>query len=68
VVGRALESDVEGHLDSVLTGGSEQVVKVVERAELGVDRLVPALFRADCPRAAGLVGPGCHRVVRPFSM
>src|SRR5450756_1511931 len=36
VVGRALECDVDGHLDSVLTGGSEQVVEVVDRAELGV--------------------------------
>ena len=38
-------------------------LELAERAELGVDRVVPALLGADRPRAARIVRPGLERVV-----
>src|SRR5258708_33325998 len=64
VIGRALERYVECHFHSVLTRSLEQAVEVIECAEARIDGLVPALFGADRPRAAGLAGaggrPGCY--------
>ncbi len=68
VVGRALKSYVEGHLHSLLVRRAQQMLKVLHGAESRVDGLVPAFFRADRPRAAGLVGSGLCRVVRAFAM
>src|ERR1700694_1449059 len=44
VVGRALERDVEGDVHTVLAGRPDQAVKILQRAELRIDGLVPALF------------------------
>ena len=67
MVGRALEGDVQRDLEAELARARDQAVEVVERAELGMDRLVPALGRADGPGAAGVAGSGGQRVVRPLA-
>jgi hypothetical protein len=43
VVRRGLDRDVEGDLEAVVGGGADEVSEVVERAELGLDRVVTAL-------------------------
>ena len=52
MVGRALHREVERDLEPELAGARHEAVEVVERAELGVHRLVPTLGPADRPRAA----------------
>ena len=44
------------------------MLEVVERAEIGMDRGVPALGPADRPRASGITGPRLQRIVRPFAV
>ena len=63
VVGGALEGDVEGDLEAVAPGGADEDVEVVEGAEVGVDRVVAAVGRADGVGAARVVGPGVQGVV-----
>src|SRR5216683_3170380 len=63
VVGRALERDVERHLDPALGGALHEPAEVGQRAQLRMDRLVAALRAADGPRAADVVGRGGERVV-----
>ena len=53
VVGRALEGEVEGDLQAELAAARDQAVEIVQRAELGVDRLVAA---SAPPIAQGLPG------------
>ena len=56
VVGRALEGDVEGHLDPVLRSGRlDEVIEVLDCPQVGVHRRVAALAGADRPRAPGVV-------------
>ena len=52
VVGRALDREVERDLEPELARARDQAVEVVERAELGVDRVWPPSVGADRPRAA----------------
>ena len=54
VVGRALDREVERDVDAVAGRGSGQRAQVVDRAELGVDRVVAAGGVADRPRRAGV--------------
>src|SRR5256885_4424316 len=58
MVGRALERDVERNVDALVLRGLDEVAEVVERAQVGIDRLVPALLRPDRPWAPGLAGFG----------
>ena len=67
VVGRALEGDVERDIDLLLRSGLDQVLKVRERAEPFVDRLVAAFLRPDGPRAAWLAWLG-RPVVRALAV
>ena len=48
--------------------GLEEALEVVERAELGMDRRVPALGPADGPRASRIRRPSLQRIVRPFAV
>ena len=68
VVGRALERDVERQLDAAVACGGGELDDVVDRAELGVDRGVPAVGAADRPRAAGVVGRRRGRVVAALAL
>ena len=57
VVGRALERDVERHVDALAGGRRDQAAEVGQGSEGGIHRLVAALLRADGPRAPGLARP-----------
>ena len=63
MVWRALESDVESHLQSKILRGGDEAAEVLERAELRMDRLVSAFGTADGPWAADVVGRRSQRVV-----
>ena len=64
VVRRALEREVEGELHVVALQLREQVLEIVERPELRMDRGVPPGLRSDRPRTPGVVGSGRRGVVR----
>ena len=67
MVGRALEGDVQRDLDAQLAGLRHQAVEILDRPELGVDRLVPPLGAADGPGAARVVRARGQGVVRPLA-
>ena len=68
MVGRALERIVERHLQPEVPGLPAEAAEVLDGAQLGCDGGVPALGRADGPRAAGIVGPGAERVVGTLAL
>ena len=49
VVRGALQREVERHLQALVLRGRDEVVEVVDRAQVGMDGVVPALVRADRP-------------------
>ena len=63
VVGRRLQREVEGDLEVELTGARDEGVEVLERPEVGVDRVVAAVLAADRPRRAGVLGARGQGVV-----
>ena len=63
VIGRALQCEVERELHLVLAQGRDERRQVGLGAELGMDRVVPALRTADRPRAPDVAGLGALRVV-----
>ena len=67
VVRRAVQRVVEGDFHPVTGRRPHQVVEIVERAELGVERGVPAFLGADGPGAPRVPRPGRERVVPPFA-
>ena len=68
VVGRALQREVQRDLHAEVAGARDERVEVVDRAQLGVDRVVAALGRADGPRRADVAGPGVHGVVAALAV
>src|SRR6185503_15480233 len=68
MVGRALERDVESDLEAEPLGFAAEAHEVLERAELLVDALVPAVESTDRPWRAGIVGTGLERVVAAFAI
>ncbi len=68
MVRRRLQRQVEGDLEPELGRPGHEAVEVLEGAEVGVDRVVPAVAGADRPGRAGVVGPGGERVVRPLAV
>ncbi len=63
VVRRGLQGQVERDLHALLAGRRDEVVEVLERAQLRVDRVVPALVGADRPGRSDVLGAGHQRVV-----
>ena len=63
MVGRTLRRKVEGDLQPVRLGCVDQPVEIGERAELGMDRSVPAFVATDRVGTARIVGPGRERIV-----
>src|SRR2546421_665745 len=61
--GGALDCEVERELDPELTCPLDEALEVLERAQVRMDRGVPALRPADRPRAARIARPGLERVV-----
>ena len=68
MVGRALDREVERDLEPVGVRRLDQAVEVVERAELGMERVVAALGAADRIGAAGIVRPRRQRVVAALAV
>ncbi len=63
VVGRALQCDVHGDLEPEPSSLGDERIEVVEGPQVGVDRVVPAVGRADRVGAAGVFGAGIEGVV-----
>ena len=57
VVGRRLDREVQRDLQALCGRGGDEPVEVGEAAERGVDRIMPAIGRADRIGAADVVGP-----------
>src|SRR5690606_15351873 len=68
MVRRALDREVERDQDTFRAGGFNQPVKILECAELGMYRVVTAVFRADGIGAARIVRTGCQAVVRTLAI
>ena len=68
VVGRALQREVERDLHAEVVRARDERVEVVHRAQLGVDRVVPALGRPDRPRRADVAWPRVHGVVATLAV
>ena len=66
MIGRALDREVERDLQPVLARRRDEAAEIVERAELGMDRVVAALVAADRIRAAGSSGAGVSVLLRPL--
>ena len=68
MVGGALEGDIQRDVDVILTRLGEEAPKVLQRAELWMNRLVSPLRRANRPRAPWIIGAGIGGVVSPLAM
>ena len=67
MIRRDLKSDVERDVEPKLGGCRPRSGEIVERSQFRIDRLMPALRRADRPRAAGIVRRGVHRIILPLA-
>ena len=68
MVRRALDREIERDLDPLPGSGVAEPAEILERAELRVDRVVPAFVRADRVGAARVVGQRRQRVVAPLAV
>jgi hypothetical protein len=50
MVGRGLQCQIQGDLQPLVAGRGDEVVEVLDRAELGMHGVVTALFAPDRPR------------------
>jgi hypothetical protein len=50
MVGCALQSQVQCHLHAVIARGGDEIVEVLDRPQLWMNRVVAALVAADGPR------------------
>ena len=68
MVGRALQGQVECHLEAELAGSRDEVGKALDVPQIGVDRVVTTGSRTDRPRGSGVVRAGIQKVVWPLSI
>ncbi len=68
VIGRALKREVERDLDTQLAGRRQQVTKLFQGAELGVDCLVATFAAADGPGTARVPLLRLLAIVRAFAL
>ena len=68
VVGRGLDREVERDLEPGLPRRRDEVVELLQRPQLGVDRVVAALRAPDRPGAAGVALGRLQRVVAPLAV
>ena len=68
MVGRALQGQVESHLETEFVGPGDKGIEIVERAELRVDGVMAALGRSDRVRRTRIVLVGDQRVVRALAV
>ena len=69
MIRRALHGEVERDLDArAACRRRRKRAEVLERAELGMDRVVAAFLGADRVGAAGIAGSGLQRIVAPLAV
>ena len=68
MVRRALQRQVQRHLHARLSRRGDEVVEVVDRAQLGMDGVVAALVAADRPRRSDVAGRGGRGVVAALAV
>ena len=68
MIRRALDREVERDLQPVLVRCRDEPAEIVERAELRMDRVVPALLAADRVGAAEIAGRRRQRVVAALAV
>jgi hypothetical protein len=66
MVGRALNREVERDLQSILARCRNEGAEIIQRTELGMDRVVPALMAADRIGAARIARRRGQRIVAAF--
>ncbi|BDZ51147.1 hypothetical protein GCM10025867_33880 [Frondihabitans sucicola] len=66
VVGGALEGEVESELEADALGGTDEPLEIGDRAELGMDGVVAAVFRADRVGEPGSFGPASRLLLGPL--
>ena len=68
MVRRAVEGEVQGHLEAAIVAGGDEGAAFLEGSQLRVHGLVAAVRVADGVRAAGLAGLGHERIVGPLAL
>src|SRR5262249_10514801 len=68
VVGRALDGEVERHLEPEAVRRGDETAKTVEAAEIGMDRGVAAFAGPDGIGAAGIAWRRRERIVTPLAV
>src|SRR5439155_13149606 len=68
MVRRALNGQIDCDLDAERPCGLEEAPEILERAELGMDRRMPALRPPDGPRASRIRGPCRPCIVRTLAV
>ncbi len=64
----ALQREIQCHFEIEPAGRSDEGLEVLERAELRVNSVVPAVDRADGPRRADVTGFGSESVVASLAV
>src|SRR5437773_12071300 len=68
VIGRTLDRESERDFEVMVDAGGNQATEIVERAKLGMHRVMSALARPDRIGAAGIAGFGLQRIVASFAV
>src|SRR4029077_21031224 len=68
MVHRSLNRKIQRNLEAIVMRGAYHPAEVIQRTELGMDRRVPALFRADRVRASRIIRRGRQAVVAPLAV
>ena len=68
VVGRTLQSEVQRHFHAVVTGCGDEIVEILDGAQLRVYRVVSTLVAANRPGRADILGCGGHAVVAALAV
>ncbi len=66
MIGRALDGEVQGNFQVDGARGQDEPIEIVDRPDRRLDGGVSAMFVANRPGAAGIVGRGVEGVVRAF--
>ena len=68
VIGRALDCEIERQFEAVVPAGGDEAAEILERPELGMNRIMTAFGGTDRIGAAGIAGRRLQRIVAPFAM
>jgi hypothetical protein len=63
MIRRGLDGEIEGDLEAMLVGGSDQAIEILEGAELRMDGVMAAIGGTDCVRTARVLLTRMQRVV-----